>query len=85
MNCGLYNSKRVISLLSENYMTSDHCKSEWSYAYNMDPQGTKRKLLPFLIHEVNLNPLARAIIYKNLINAHGDRRKEIIIEEITGL
>jgi TIR domain len=47
MQRGLAQSARLIALLSPAYQRSDHCQAEWSAAYNVDPGGQKRKLVPF--------------------------------------
>lgn len=67
MQRGLANSSRFIALLSPGYVKSDHCQAEWSAAYNTDPGGTARKLVPFLVRVAELPPLARQIVYKSLV------------------
>ena len=62
MQNGLAGISRFIAVLSPNCESSDHCQAEWAAAYNADPAGRNRKLLPFLIRPTNLNPLARQII-----------------------
>jgi hypothetical protein len=67
MQRGLAQSARFIALLSPAYQRSDHCQAEWSAAYNADPGGQRRKLVPFLIGPTQLDPLAKQIVYKPLI------------------
>lgn len=63
MQKGLANSDRVVALLSPNYVASDHCQAEWSAAYNDDPTGEKRKLVPLLIEHADLPPLMRQVVH----------------------
>jgi len=67
MQRGLSESSRLVALLSPAYVKSDHCQAEWAVAYNDDPSGERRKLVPFLIRPTTLPPLAQQIIYRPLV------------------
>lgn len=82
MQHGLAGAGRVIALYSPDYEASDHCQAEWSAAYNLDPGGAKRKLLPFMLRPTELNPLARQIVYKSLVGLSADERRRAILEAI---
>ncbi len=82
MQSGLSHSKRVVALLSPNYLASDHCQAEWSATYNDDASGEKRKLLPLLIAPTDLEPLARQIVFKSLVGLSKRRQAEAILEAI---
>jgi hypothetical protein len=85
MQRGLTNSGRLIALYSPNYVASSHCRAEWAAAYNLDPSGEKRKIIPFKIAPVDLDPLARQIIFKDLIGLSKAERRIAILEAIAGL
>ncbi|MFZ1772979.1 MAG: hypothetical protein WAT78_03355, partial [Rhizobiaceae bacterium] len=55
---------------------------EWSAAYNADPGSEKGKLLPFLLEPTELNPLARQIVYTNLIGLNAEERKKAVLKAI---
>ncbi|WP_162009705.1 toll/interleukin-1 receptor domain-containing protein [Methylocystis heyeri] len=82
MQAGLDDSGRVIALYSPNYEKSDHCQAEWSAAYNSDPSGRQRKLIPLLLRPTALNPLARQIVYKSLVGLSKEQRGVAILEAI---
>lgn len=82
MQRGLATSSRVIALYSPGYEASEHCQAEWSAAYNADPGGEKRKLLPFLLKPTRLNRLAQQIVYKSLVGRSVAERRAAIIEAI---
>lgn len=82
MQRGLAASARVIALYSPEYESSNQCQAEWSAAYNADPGGEKRKLLPFLLRPTRLNPLAQQIVYKSLVGLSATERRAAIIEAI---
>jgi hypothetical protein len=67
MQRGLAQSGRFIALLSPSYAKSDHCQAEWSAAYNTDPSGVARKVIQFLVVPGELPPLAKQIVYKQLV------------------
>ena len=82
MQSGLDDSSRMIALYSPEYENSDHCQAEWSAAYNSDPSGKKRKLIPFLLRPTALNSLARQVAYKSLIGLSKEARKTAILDAI---
>jgi hypothetical protein len=82
MNRGLAGAGRVVALYSQHYQGSEHCQAEWAVAYNSDPSGAKRKLVPFLLAPTALNPLARQIVYKSLVGLSATQRRTAILEAI---
>jgi hypothetical protein len=82
MQSGLDDSGRTIALYSPEYESSDHCQAEWSAAYNSDPSGKKRKLIPFLLRPTALNSLARQVAYKSLVGLSKEERKAAILNAI---
>ena len=82
MQSGLDDSGRMIALYSPEYESSDHCQAEWSAAYNSDPSGKKRKLIPFLLRPTALNSLARQVAYKSLVGLSKEARKTAILDAI---
>ena len=82
MQSGLDDSGRMIALYSPEYENSDHCQAEWSTAYNSDPSGRKRKLIPFLLRPTALNSLARQVAYKSLVGLSKEARKTAILDAI---
>ena len=82
MQRGLSASGRVIALYSPHYMQSKHCQAEWNAAYNADPTGEKRKLLPFLIKPTALPPLTMQVVYQSLVGMSAEQRRQAILEAI---
>lgn len=79
MNRGLAASKRVVALLSPHYVASDHCQAEWGAAYAADASGAKRKLIPLLIENADLTPLASTRRFESLIAlSRADAAKAIL-------
>jgi hypothetical protein len=82
MQSGLDDSGRMIALYSPEYENSDHCQAEWSAAYNSDPSGKKRKLIPLLLRPTALNSLARQVAYKSLVGLSKEECKAAILDAI---
>jgi hypothetical protein len=82
MQRGLTASGRVVALYSPDYESSDHCRAEWSAAYNADPSGKDRKLVPFMLRPTTLNSLARQVVYKSLVGLTKEQRKAAILAAI---
>ena len=82
MQEGLENSSRFICLYSEDYWASDYCQQEWNAAITYDPRGKERKIVPFLISEYAIPPLARPLVYKNLIGLNNEEFQKAVLEAI---
>ena len=82
MQRGLAASSRLIALLSPAYERSNNCQSEWSAAYNEDPGSEHGRIIQLKIAEVDLNPLARQIVYKSLVGLSSEQRRKAVLEAI---
>lgn len=83
MQRGLAATSRVIALYSPDYEASGNCQAEWAAAYAADPGGAKRRLLPFLIRPTELNPLARQIVYTNLVGLGANEMKAAVLDALS--
>lgn len=82
MQKGLERSAKLIALYSPAYEASDHCQAEWAAAYAADPRSAKRRIIPFLIEPTTLNPLARQIVYKNLVGLDAPARARAVLDAV---
>ncbi len=67
MHDGLRTSRRVLALLSPDYLTSSFCRPEWAEAFRTDPSGMQRRLVPVRIRKCDVDGLLGAIIYIDLV------------------
>lgn len=51
MNKALTSCKRVIAVISENYLQSNYTPSEWAETFRNDPKGENRDLIPVFIED----------------------------------
>jgi hypothetical protein len=66
MNNALINTERFIAVLSEKYLESLYCQSEWSAAFTKDPNSEKALFVPVRITNVKPEGLLAAIVYIDL-------------------
>lgn len=60
-------SKRIIALLSNEYLNSAYTTAEWMTAFVNDPKGENRTLLPIRIKKCEPKGLLKAIVYIDLV------------------
>jgi len=82
MNRGLEGSSKFIALYSPNYVESKPCEAEWNAAFALDPTGSKRKIIPFMLEATKLPALANQVIYKSLVGLDQAARKQAILDSI---
>lgn len=71
-------SDRVVAIYTPEYMQSKHCQAEWSAAYNSDPDGSKRRLIPLLFKKTELGPLQRQVVYTDVSALSGSERQSAL-------
>jgi tetratricopeptide (TPR) repeat protein len=67
MQNALTNSERFIAVLSDDYIKSLYCQSEWAAAFTEDPNGEKRRLIPVRVEDIEPEGLLAAIVYIDLV------------------
>lgn len=82
MQNGLESSRKFVALLSPDYEASPHCRAEWAAAYNRDPGGAGRKILPLLVRKTSLNALAIQIVYVDLVGLSHEARRQAILRAL---
>jgi hypothetical protein len=82
MQRGLESSRSLVAVVSPAYEASDHCQAEWAFAYNGDPSGVRRKIIPLLVRATKINALASQVVYKDLIGLTGEVRRQAILAAV---
>src|SRR5436305_14659985 len=88
MKKALGTARRVIAVLSPNYLGSQYAQAEWAAAFTRDPTGEARILVPVNIAPVQLSGLDAAIVHIDLSTKQEAEAKELLItavREITRL
>jgi hypothetical protein len=72
-------AERTVAVLSKAYGDSDYCRLEWQQAMELDPGGTKRKLVPIRIVPYKPDSYLRQVVYIDLVGLAEDEARERII------
>jgi hypothetical protein len=68
MKKGLANARRMLAVLSPNYLSSKFAQAEWAAAFAKDPTGEERILVPVRVADVALTSLDATIVYIDLLH-----------------
>lgn len=79
---GIRQSTRTIVLLSKNFLNAPKVQAQWHAAWDSDPQGVKRTLLPVRLENVALDGLLRGIVHIDLVGLDGARAEETLLTEV---
>jgi TIR domain len=72
-------AERTVAVLSKAYGDSDYCRLEWQQAMELDPGGSKRKLVPIRIVPYKPDSYLRQVVYIDLVGLAEDEAREQII------
>lgn len=72
-------SRKILLVLSENYLESVYCQPEWAAAINLDPTGINRKVIPVRIENISPPGLLSQIVYIDLCNLSEESAKTSLI------
>jgi len=72
-------AERTVAVLSKAYGDSDYCRLEWQQAMELDPGGSKRKLVPIRIVPYEPDGYLRQVVYIDLVGLAEDEARERII------
>ena len=61
-------ANRTIMVLSPDYLKSQFASPEWAAAFNQDPQGLKRKLVPVMVRQCQLSGLLNSVVHISLMD-----------------
>ncbi|MCD8354845.1 MAG: toll/interleukin-1 receptor domain-containing protein [Clostridiales bacterium] len=73
---------KTILVLSQNYLDSAYCKTEWSAAIGRDPTGKKRTLIPVRIEPISPPGLLAQIVYIDLCDRSEEEAKSELLKGV---
>lgn len=83
MNRAFDISKKMIAVLSNNYINSNFCQAEWSAAFRLDPTGSERTLIPVRIEDVPLPALMDTNVYIDIVGKDEETAASAIIQGVS--
>ncbi|MCM3925375.1 TIR domain-containing protein [Frankia sp. AiPs1] len=75
----LAQSERTITLVSETYIKSAYGQPEWEHAYQNDPHGLERKLLPIRVADCRLPELLHGIRAFDLFDVADEAEASLLL------
>jgi hypothetical protein len=75
-------STRTLALLSNDYLRSDQVKVEWQAAWQADPLGMRRTLIPIMIEDCEPDGLLRGIHHIDLTALDEGAARRTLLTEI---
>ncbi|OHV38955.1 hypothetical protein CC117_02400 [Parafrankia colletiae] len=76
-------SRRTIVVLSSSYLASPRVQAHWQAAWDSDPAGTERALLPVRVEDVRAEGLLGGITYIDLVGLDaGTAGQRLLIDEV---
>ncbi|MBF7081707.1 toll/interleukin-1 receptor domain-containing protein [Desulfallas sp. Bu1-1] len=82
MDKALKEARRVIAVLSPDYLNALYTYPEWATAFAQDPTGTGRNLIPVRVKDCKLSGLLSQVVYIDLVNCSEAEAKDKLLSEI---
>lgn len=83
MQAALEKCRKIIAVLSKNYLESFFCQPEWASAFSSDPTGNKGTLIPVRIDNTSPPGLLAPIIYIDLYGCTEDDAVTILLDGVS--
>lgn len=85
MHAAVDQARRIILILSPDYLSAPFPESEWTAVFAKDPTNKDRTLIPVRVRECEPGGLLRPIVYIDLVGLHADQAREKFLTEITAM
>lgn len=76
---------KTIIILSPDYLKSQFAAAEWAAAFQKDPEGLEKKLLPIMVRECQPPGLLASIIYADIHDLPEDQAISAVLGALNGL
>lgn len=83
MDAALKGSKRMIGVLSPDYLTSEFCQSEWAAKFREDPTGRNRLLVFVKVRACALEGLLASIVHIDLTDLPVDEAEKKLLDSLS--
>ena len=82
MQDGTTGAARTIAVLSEDYLKSMYGKPEWLAAWQQDPDGAQRKLIPIRVADCDRPGLLASVVGFDLFGLEEEQAKAALLEGV---
>ena len=76
-------AKQTIAVYSADYFASIYTMPEWGAAFQSDPTGAKRTIIPIKVKPCELPQMLKSIVYVDLVGKDQETSKKLIIEAVS--
>jgi hypothetical protein len=80
MHQAIIGAKRVMAILSDDYLNAEFAQSEWTAAFVQDPLGVKRTLIPVRVRPCTVPGLLTARIYIDLVGLGQPEARKLLLD-----
>jgi TIR domain len=84
MHRAVQSAKRLVMVLSPDYLQAKFPEAEWTATFSSDPTGERRTVIPVRVRECHPAGLLRPIVYIDLVGLSADDARKKLLEEIGG-
>ncbi len=82
IDSGLKECKKMIIILSNNYLKSEWCKAEWTSKIAEQIENQERIIIPIRIEPVELKGLLKPLVYIDVVDKDETTAKRLILDGI---
>jgi hypothetical protein len=72
-------ARRTIAVLSPAFLASPYCLAEWAVAFQQDPAGRERRLIPVRVRSCEPDGLLGTIVYVDLVDLDPAASREALL------
>jgi hypothetical protein len=84
MNEGAMATRRTVAVLSPSYLSSVYGAQEWQAAWQQDPEGQRRRLLPVRVAECDRPGLLAGVVGVDLFGVPEDDARSRLLTAVAG-
>lgn len=85
MDRALKQARKMILVLSRNYLESSFTSPEWAAAFAADPTGQEARVIPVRIEDVALKGLLAQIVYVDLVGKDESAAREALLAHVNAV
>lgn len=76
------NTRKIIAVISEDYLNAAFTQSELAAAFVNDPLGKDGKLIPVRVKECNIESILSPIVYLDMVGLSENQARETLLEAV---
>lgn len=82
LDAALRQAERVLALLSPDYLKTGWSSAQWAYAFQQDPGGEERRLIPILIRPCRIEGLLSQVISIDITHLDEQAARTLLLDRI---